>query len=175
MKAINYEHDFRVHVRSEVLDQPSDVADYFDGIFSVILNHLPSVHVVPPFERQPWPPVLPENIDIVHSRDEARRLIISMATYVVTADDARAGTEEVMPQEPLSPGGPPEHAVVFYISRLELDPLLEELDELSDRFMGVNDTIPVSTIASSLIAQILLTRVVASPNMRSDHLRILGR
>jgi len=170
-----YPHDFRVHIRSEVLDQPSDIAGHFDGIFRVILNHLPSVHVVPPFEREPWPPALPANIEVVHSPDEARRLIVSMAEYLVTADNARAGTEEVVAQAPLSPGGPPANAVVFYISRRELEPLLAELDELSDRFSGVNDTIPISTIASSRIAQILLSRVVASPNIRPEDLRSLGR
>lgn len=174
MKA-GHPHDFRVHVQPEVLEHDSSVASHFNGIFQVILNHLLSVYVVPPFEREPWPPALPGDIDIVHSLNEARRLIVSMARYVVTADDARVGTEEVVPQAPLSSGGPQEHAVVFYVSRRELDSLLEELDALSERHFGIHDTVPISEIASSRIGQLLLSRLLTSRNLSSNQLRILGQ
>jgi hypothetical protein len=170
-----YPHDFRVHVQPEVLEHDSIVARYFEGIFQVTINHLLSVYVVPPFERDPWPPTLPKDIDIVHSPDEARRLIVSMRDYVITGDDARVGTEEVVPQAPLLPGGPPEHAVVFYLSKQELSSLLEEVDAMSERFLGIHDSVPVSQIASTRVGQMLLSRVVTSPNMTLDDRRLAGQ
>jgi hypothetical protein len=165
--------DFLVHVRSQVPDQTPESAAHFEGAFSVVLNHLPTVDVVPAFTREPWPPELPDDIDVVRSADEARRLAVALGTYVITPDDARAGTDETIPRAPSAPGGEPWQEVIFYLSQVDFDALVAELGSLAERFGGVHDTVPVSEIASSRLAGLLLARVV--PRFNAMDLRAVGR
>ncbi len=167
--------DFRVHVRPESLEHNETVADHFDGIYLVVLNHVIWVHIVPAFPREPWPPVLPKNMDVVASKEEARRMSVGAGQYVITADEARAGTLESVPMELVDPAGPSGDIVVWYITAGEMEPLSNELSELSERFPGVHDTLAVSEIAKTQLAELLLSRIVKSPPMRKEDMHTLGR
>jgi len=74
-------HDFTVSVRHQIWEEAPEVAELYQGIYSVILNFLVTIMFVPEVERtvDSWPPVLPENVDSVSTELEARLFTIFLS------------------------------------------------------------------------------------------------
>jgi hypothetical protein len=186
------DRDFAVNVRHQVREEDPAVAAYYQGVYGMTLNRLVTIVFVPAFSRGPgtWPPVLPDDLDQVGSAQDARRFSVALADYAVTPDEARAGTEEVLPPQPAvggggdSPGGgetgggedslEPRPAVVFFVSPAEFDAFTAELEALEDRAPGVHDVVRVPEIEGLEVVKFLRSRVLASPHVAPEHRRVLG-
>jgi hypothetical protein len=162
-------YDFPINVWPEAAEYVGAVREQYADIYSVTLNHAVSIQFVPSFQRMPWPPELPVDFDTVTSLDEARRGIISLSTYSVTPDDGRRGTDEVFE------GTDQQRHVVFYASNNDYASLALELSQLSDRFAGIHDALPISQLNRSRLACFILDRFLGSSYVAASDLRMLER
>jgi len=150
-----------INVRHQIWEAPPESAPLYDGIYTVTLTPPTSVTFVPSFDRQPGETiVLPENFDAIATPREARLIAVATSAYVVTPDDARAGTEESATWIDWSDTVPHSTPRVFYIGTDEFDSLATELDDLSEHFAGVHDTVPLASIAQTRLAALLRARVL---------------
>jgi len=176
------EYDFPLSARRESRDQIQEVAAFYEGILAVTLNVVVEVLFVPETPRagRPWPPPVPENIDLLRTPEEARRVSLALSDYVVTPDPARAGGEEVLfypgdglPEE--TSERPPWQSVVFYTTLAEYAALADEVLALSRRAPNFRHGLPASELAGSALLGFLLRRVITSPHFAPEHRRLLGR
>lgn len=179
-------HDFVVNVWPESREYTDQVSKLYAGIYSVSLNHSFSIEFVPAFERFPWPPGLPGDVEDVKSCDEARRTMVVLSRYVVTPDDTRKATIETMPDtgsdllgrgipsEDIQTTRDTEHSV-FYVSAAEFDELAQELGELQDRTPGIHDSLPISQLKGTALARFLHERILPSGRLLRRELHMLDR
>lgn len=161
-------HDFPVNVWPESHDHPSPVNELYRDVYTATLDHIVHIQFVPAFQRTPWPPELPNDVDEVTSKDEARRTIIALASYSVTPDARRAGEFETLETDEFQ-------GVIFYVSVDEFERVATELRALADRFGGVHDSIPISELGGSAFEKLLLERIIPSGQLSSRDLAMLGR
>jgi hypothetical protein len=172
------QHDFPVGI-IRASDENPDAKAMYTGIYSARLNHSVYVDFVPAFERAPWPPRLPVNVDDVKSIDDARRIAVASSFYVVTPDEARKGTIEIFPdphadEDPILQGEG-RFISVFYVGAAEFEELSRELQALSDKMSGIYDSVPVSELNGTALGRVLLDRIVLSGQLSDRHLYMLGR
>jgi hypothetical protein len=160
-------YDFSVGVSPETREHPSPANELYRDIYSVLLNHTVSIEFVPAFTRAPWPPTLPDDVDAIASSEEARRVTVALATYAVTADDARALTIELIDADG-------KH-VVFYVCLADFDELTIELQRVVDKLGGVHDAIAISQLAAPALTKLLLERILRSGRLTQYELYMLGR
>ena len=172
------QHDFPVGIVNASDEKPDSKAMYA-GIYSARLNHSVYVDFVPEFERAPWPPRLPDNVDDVKSIDTARRIAVAGSFYVVTPDEARKDSIETFPdpqadEDPIL-RGEGRLISVFYVGVAEFEELSGELQALSDKMSGIYDSVPVSELNGTALGRVLLERIVPSGQLSARHLYMLGR
>ena len=92
-------HDFKVHVCREEPEPEPEYAKFYRGIFHVLISNFQPITFVPSFPRtaENWPPLLPDNVDLVESEHQARLFTAGLADYTVTPDVELAGQEELIP------------------------------------------------------------------------------
>jgi hypothetical protein len=161
--------DPRVGVRPEALEQASESADAYRGIFDVTLNDLVHIMFVPRLDRSaPWPPTFPANVDLITSQAEARRTIVMLDSYVVTPDASRAETEEVVDQDG-------RQGVVFYVSDAEFGQFSLELERLAELLPGIHSWKPLSELQDLGLGRFITQRFVDSTLVCVEDRRRLGR
>jgi hypothetical protein len=161
-------HDFPVNVWADSNEHPSPINELYRDVYTATLNHTVSIEFVPAFQRAPWPPELPNDVDEVASKDEARRTAVALAHYAVTPDAQRAGEFEAFDRAG-------SQSVIFYVSLEEFERLTNELRSLSDRFEGVHDSIPISELGVSALQTLVLERIIPSGQLSPRDLAMLGR
>jgi hypothetical protein len=176
------ERDLTVSVRHQIWEELPEVAEFYQKIYSVTLNFLVAIMFVPEFERTAdnWPPVLPENVDNVSTELEARMFTTLLSDYTVTPNSLLAGQQERIPlplvsEEMKNSDSFPESGVIFYVSPQEFEGFSQELSVLSERMMGVHDYVKLSEIENLEFAKFILYKIIVSPHISAEHLRILGR
>jgi hypothetical protein len=163
------QYDFSVEVWPDSADYPSSAGAWYADIYSVTLNRSISIAFVPEFERFPWPPGLPADVDDVRSCDEARRTTVALSRYVVTPDDARRASVETIPDEEDTTRS------MFYVGTTEFDELVRELEALAATMKGIHDSIPISQLNGTALARMLLDRILPSGQLTERELYMLGR
>ena len=138
----------RINVRSAATEEPHSIARFFDGIWLVVVANGPSVMFVPAVKRDPWPPELPENTDLVQSNDEARRLAL-LSEYAITADDTREGTtERIVSHDGL-------RSTIAYCTAEQFATATDELSGAAPRTQSVHDSIGLDELCGPVVAQLL--------------------
>jgi hypothetical protein len=172
------EHDFPFSVRHEVWEAAPDSRHLYEGIYSVALNHGhgATVTFVARIDRPTSAVVtLPTDFDAISTSTEARLIALAVARYAVTADDRRAGSDELATW--IDWGGEESHRVpvVFYVTEDEFRVYQEELAGLSEMFSGIHDAVPVSAVADREVVGFLLRRVLRSNRFSPKDREQLGR
>jgi hypothetical protein len=95
MKMLKYSR-LSVHVCREEREPEPEYAPFYKGIFHVLITHLLPITFIPHFDRtaENWLPILPDDVDIVHSCNQARLFTAALADYAITPDEALAGQTE---------------------------------------------------------------------------------
>lgn len=164
------QYDFPVGVWRETRERPPAARDAYEGMYSIILNHLVYITVVPPLDRSaPWPPTAPDDIDNIADPATARRTAVWLGGLIVTPDVSRAGTMERVDINDDT------RATIFYISPAEFEAISQELDAVATRMSGVHDAIAISTLRDQTTAKLLLERIVPSGALSAYALEMLGR
>lgn len=175
-------HDFTVSVRHQIWEEAPEVAELYQGIYSVILNFLVTIMFVPEVERtvDSWPPVLPENVDSVSTEREARLFTIALSDYTVTPNSLLAGKQELMQKQLVSEdmnnsNSVSKMGVLLYVSSQEFEAFSKELSALAAQTPGVHDYVRISEIQNLELSKFILDSVIDSPHFSAGDVRILGR
>lgn len=176
------DHDLAVSVRHQIWEEAPEVADFYQGIYSVTLNFLVTIMFVPEVERTTdnWPPVLPENVDNVSTELEAKLFTIGLSDYTVTPNSLLAGQQELIHNSLVSEDinnsdSVDKMGVVFYVSSQEFEVFSKELSVLAAQTPGVHDSIRISEIQNLELSKFILSSVIGSPHFAAGDLRVLGR
>lgn len=163
--------DVLVRVRSRVRDESDAVAHLYDGIFDVTLNGAVDIVFVPsPTDggslldqsSVPW------NLDELSTVDQARRAVVIFARYVVTPDDARAGTAVVDENEE-------SDRVVFFVTLEAFARLTEDLTALSGMIGDLRAAAPMSTLHAHPALEFVQRSILRSPLFRPQDATALAR
>lgn len=88
--------DFSLRFVEDKWEQDADVREHYDGIYTLVLNEMVHVVVVPEIadRARSWPPT---PLDEVAGVREARLDVIVRSRYAIVADAAAAGTVDQLP------------------------------------------------------------------------------
>ncbi|MGB0384333.1 MAG: hypothetical protein ACPGWR_05860 [Ardenticatenaceae bacterium] len=172
--------DFRVQVRKQEDDEDRQFSKFYQGIFSVNLNYLVTITFIPEFTRtgKTWFLDIPDNVDIVHSSQEARLFTAALSDIMVTPDDSRAGQEELIPiphPPPPIPDFGPQMGVIFYVTAEQFTRFSQELAVIEEQTFSVYGSFAVSKLEHFECVQFILNKVITSEHFSEAHLTMLGR
>ena len=147
-------------------------AAYYEGIYTVTLNHTVDVVFVPDVSAvaPPWDGHhLPDDLDRVTSAEQARIEMVLTARYAVTPHPRLAGEVEEIPDvlrptgEDGWPGPPSRPGWVRYVAPAEFDRYAAELPALYEvvptRFSGVT----VSALMAYEVVRFIAEQIVPAP------------
>ncbi len=159
-------YDFPVNVSREADEHALEVAQFYRGMFDVQLNHVVSIHVVPNFSHEVWPP---SASDAIASELDACRHVVSASRYSVTPSEKRGGATETFVD---ADGG--EHTL-FLTTTTEHLALVSELSVLAEAQRSSNDSVLVTELASPSLQRLLLERILPSGAVAPYVMSMLGR
>jgi hypothetical protein len=162
--------DYTVRVLRQEQEESSPAAPLYAGIFAVALNHLVTVTFVPDVSAAapPWDPSqLPADLDAVATAERARLAVALLSSYVVTPNDARAGTEDAMQGD--------DSGVVFYVTAAEFARYAADLTGLTEVAGRLYSDRRVSELRGHEVITFIERRVVASPRLDPRHAALLGQ
>lgn len=148
--------DYPVGVRPMSVEAPPAVAGLYDGVYEVTLNNMVEIvfcpSVPPPFDDA----LLPEDVDEITTPAQARLVSVLFASYAVTPDDARAGSEERLPGR----------GVVFYVGGAEFARYAAELRELSAELGARYPDRTVNDLSDHAVVRFLRETVIPAPEFQ---------
>ena len=144
------------------------------------MNTFVDVVFIPYFSREvnKWSLKIPNNIDIVHSVQEARLFTAALADYVVMPDESRAGQEELIPQLPSAPpyfDTPLDTGVIFYVTPQQFALFRQELAEIEQQAFGLYDSVRVSKLVHFECIKFINKIVMTSERFLPESLSVLGQ
>jgi hypothetical protein len=153
----------------------------YRGIFRVVLNHMVAVLFVP--ETGVGAPNwdyqhLSEKLDAITTVEDARLASVLGASYSVTPNDARAGTEDRL--EWPAQDTPVGHfdsstGVIFYVTNPDFARYAADLERLNGIVFDAWENEPVSRLRDYGVIRFIEERIVASPWLGPSDARMLGR
>ena len=161
-----FRDDYAVRVWSEEREvEIPEMGPFFREIYHLDLWRLGSAVFVPHFSRSPecWPLTKVENVDIVHSEQEARLFMAGLADIAVTPDDELAGKKEFFtyPPSPLGISIPgPDKGVLFFISSEEYNLFNEELGQIAKQTVFVTEYLRLSSVKHLSVIKYMLEYIV---------------
>jgi len=163
--------DYPVRVERPADDVPAGQARHYEGIYTAVLNHQVTIDFVPDVSTAapPWDDhLLPVNLDLVVSVEQARVETVLFARYAVTPNTPLAGQVE-------QAGVAPTRGWVRYVQSAEFDRFALELSRLYDaafdRFSGPT----VSQLLEYEVVRFIAEEIVASRWLDPYHAMMLGR
>jgi hypothetical protein len=163
------EYDFPVRAWAEGEDYAGAVREAYNGIYCVSLNRIVTITFIPRVDRrQPWPPELPEDFDVITDVETARRSVLALASLAVVGDDSRAGSTE-------SRRADDEERTIFYVGTDELAELSRDVKALCDETPWVHDRVRFSKLAGRALGRFVSERVLPSGRLTLHQLHMLGR
>lgn len=176
----SFDVDFTVQVREQVRDEDTEFAQFYQGIYSMALNSFVHIMFIPYFSREvkDWSLRIPDDVDEVHSRQEARLFTAALAEYTVMPDELRAGQEQLIalpPPLPPCPDVAPRQGVIFYVTRQQFALFSEELAEIEQFAFALHATVRVSKIAHFECIKFIQKIVMNSAHFSEKSLIMLGR
>jgi hypothetical protein len=174
--------DYPVQVITEenYEDDPS-TGPLYRGIFRVVLNHMVAVLFVP--ETGVGAPnwdyrQLSAELDAVTTIEDARLATVLDATYSVTPNDARAGTEDRLewPAQD-TPVGHFESStgVIFYVTNSDFARYTADLQRLEGIVSDAWENEPVSRLRDYEVIRFIEERIVASLWLEPYDAMMLGQ
>jgi hypothetical protein len=124
--------DYPVRVYDEPSDQDPPEAELYEGIFTMVLNYyvriafIPDVSAVAP----PWDDRLFAEADEITTVEQARMVVALATPYLVTPNEALAGTEETFESGHDRQDGP-RRRVAFYVTPDEFARHADDLARLA--------------------------------------------
>jgi hypothetical protein len=179
--------NFNVRLRDEIDEQLEfpEIAQYFEGIFTALLNYTVSIEFIPEIDRSltDWPPKFnEEKVEHETSYLDARLTTLTFASYAVTPNQSLAGREEVISKATIFPNDPIHHEfgdlVIFYVTPEEFETFSKEknflqeegwLPEERDQYWSITN------LKKYAIGQFIAERFVKSKYLRDSHAYILGQ
>lgn len=158
--------DFKLHVCREEREVEPEYAKFYRGIFHVLISNFQPITFVPAFlkNKNNWPPLLPENVDIVESHDQARLFTAALADYAVTSDAELAGKEELIPLPAIS-GTDQQMARIFYVTPEQFAGFSQELAIIEKQTFWVNEYVMLSQVQHFNCIQFILSKII-QPRLR---------
>lgn len=96
--------DPNYHVRITAAEGAVDpkLGEYLPGSYSIVLNNVVELVILPWLGRSPWPPDFPEAFEAFSTQDEAARYVLATTPVVVAPhDDPHVQVEQVsFPEQP---------------------------------------------------------------------------
>lgn len=165
-------YDFPVNIQHYVWEVDEKLAQFYQGIYEVILNFHVGVVFVPEIDRTStyWSSLILDNEDDIHSQLEARTITLARESYSVTPNSLLAGKEELI--SPLA--SDLEAGVVFYVSHQEFEVFSQELTLLDQEIGRVYNSRKISELKKFEFAKFILSRVMISKHFRQFDLKLLG-
>ncbi|MBW4601613.1 MAG: hypothetical protein KME29_19080 [Calothrix sp. FI2-JRJ7] len=173
--------DFTVSVRHQSWEEPPEVAEFYQGIYSVTLNFLVNVMFVPEFEINVNNSLIfPENIDNVSSEAEARLFTLCFSDYTITPNSLKKGQQEIITLASAAENSKDTNLisdvrVIFYVSPEEFALFSKELSPLAEQTSGVHDYVKISEIENLKFAKYILSSVISSSCFQEKDKKILAR
>jgi hypothetical protein len=167
-------YDFSVSVRRQTWEEEPEVAELYQEIFDVILNHTLSIMFVPEVDINidNIPAMLPDNIDNIFSEIQARQITIALSKYSITPNDLLAGQEKVFSHNDTLSS---QTGVIFFITTDEFQTFSSELSTIAQEIPSVHSSTRISQIKDLKFSQFLLSRVIESKHFDEKDLQMLGR
>jgi hypothetical protein len=167
--------DFPIQVIPETDERDRPDLQQFEGIYQAVLNYTVTVVFVPDVSElaPPWDDSrLPSGVELAENPRQAGVISALLADYVVTPNDALAGTEERIAW---APPGLETGALVFYVTGAEFAQFATELAELSEIVYSRYPKETASTLRRYSVVRFLEQRVADSGQLRPYHAAMLGR
>lgn len=163
------ELDFYVSVRCQTWEEDPKVAFLYQGIFDVTLNHTISLMFVPKFdiELDYLPLMLPDNVDDISMKSQARQITVALAKYTITPKTNLTKLDDVYQIS--------QEQVIFWVSDEAFQTFSEELLILAQEQPGVNSLRKISAIQQLSVSKFILEKVIQSKYFAKEDLQILGR
>jgi hypothetical protein len=164
--------NYTVRVLRQEWEETPEAAHLYAGIFAVALNYTVDVSFVPDVSSlaPPWNSrALPGNLDEVTTPEQARLATALLSSYVVTPNEALAGTEERFTWEPDTRG------VIFYVTPEEFDHYSGDLGTLIDPAGRLYSEARVADLRGHDVIAFLERRVVGSSLLAPEHADMLGQ
>jgi hypothetical protein len=178
--------DYPVRVVRETNELDDAVSAPYEGIYTVVLNHIVSITFVPDVSAQapPWDgSQLPVDFDVASTVEQARLEMVLAAHYAVTPNTSLAGEVERFPEtwRPASaPPGPPmpdelRRGWVRYVTSEEFDGFATELPVFHEVVLGMLSGATVSRLTDFQVMRFIAEQVVAAHWLHPRDARMLGR
>lgn len=153
--------DFKLHVCREEREVEQEYAKFYRGIFHVLISNFQPITFIPHFlkNKNNWPPLLPENVDLVESHDQARLFTAALADYAVTSDAELAGEEELIPLPAMS-GRDQQMARIFYVTPEQFADFTQELALIEKQTFWVNEYVMLSQVQHFNCIQFILSKII---------------
>jgi hypothetical protein len=158
-------HELSVGVWPVQRDHSGAGASLYNGIYTVTLNGTVQLDVIPQVDRSPpWPPVLPDNVDLCTTPDEARRITLLLARYAITP--ASQDSVEIV-----------DDVTIFDINGATFAQLSTELEVIAGVMTGVHDSVDFSELQARapVFERFLRERFLVSDRILPPDLAMLGR
>jgi hypothetical protein len=130
-----------VRVRPQRWEVEPPVAELYEGVYDVTLNHTTTITFVPRVTLRYDRSLLPENLDEVATVEQARLEALIFADYAVTPDETLAGTQEQLPPTSWREGGE-----VFYVSDEQFERFAADLEGFSLELFDLHSDTPISAL-----------------------------
>ena len=158
-------NEFSVGVWPAQRDHHGKGAAFYNGIYTVTLNGTVQLEVIPRIDRSPpWPPVLPDNVDACATPDEARRITLVLARYVLTP--ASQDSVEIV-----------DDVTIFDLNDAAFSELSAELEVIGAVMTGVHDSMAAAELhaRAPVFERFLRDRFLLSDKISRADLAALGR
>jgi hypothetical protein len=174
---VSPEADYPVQVFPEAREYEALYAQFFAGIFQVVLNHVVNIVFVPDVGgiAPPWDPGrLSQAVDRPASLEQARFETVVLASYAVTPNQALADTRDHV-YHPAADGYAASIGTVFYVSPTAFERYADDLARLAEIVYSAWPAETVSGLRGYEVIRFLEEKVVASPGLKPYDAMMLGR
>jgi hypothetical protein len=167
--------DYPVRVYDEPSDRDPPEAELFEGVFTMVLNYIVYIVFVPDVSAiaPPWNNRLLGGAEGETTVEQARLTVALPTPYVVTPNEALAGTEEPFEWGHDEEFGP-FRGTAFYVTPGEFDRYSAELAQLAElNAYSVHPKKTVSELLGREVIGFVRHRVLASRWVRPAHAEML--
>ena len=154
-----------IRVRNQSQDENPSTAGLYDDIFCVSLGKRIDIVFVPHIARwhDNWPPILPNNLDLISSRLDARLSCVALTRYSVTPNgDFGVDEFEVLMADDKG-GSWAAHRTVYFINSAEFAQYQSELALIEPQLYDINCATKFSSVKDLGVIRFITQRVINSP------------
>jgi len=127
------------------------IGEFLPGSYTIGVNGLVEIAVIPWLPRSPWPPPWPQGWDSFTNRDEAAWYTLASGNVVVTPGDRALVEREVV----VFPEYSEKSHTIFRYPRAKYEGLVHEIEHLRQEPMHDRDAWRLNELGESAIADLL--------------------